>query len=233
MSVTSFDCFLSIVAFDQSLASVKKNVAALVVSLSDIENQELQAKASIVQLHNDLRDRKKSAAALELELTVKQQEIAKKRSQSEMINQAREYASLEGEIARKQQEAEQLEEQIFSVWQSIEENEQSIESREQALKDIVSALVVRGTKIREQIRQGEAALERAQAERSEKFSCMTNELLQLYELRRSQNIAPVAVAVENGTCSWCGNVVPSGDLGALKRHVVLPCQGCRRLLYIQ
>jgi predicted nucleic acid-binding Zn-ribbon protein len=232
MGENPYDRFIQLVDFDLHYAQSEKKFQAQAHWCLELENQKVAAQAEVATARDSVHQEKKQAALLELEITGHAQEIRKKQAHLDTVRDAREYAALEHEIAGLQKKIAVLETAFFEIWDRISAREEALKILQDTLAGRLDALTQQQDGCIQEQKKLEQELAQLAQDRVTLKKNVTPEILALYESRRAQGDEAAAEAL-NGSCNACGSTLPSGDFGAIKRHVVMPCQRCRRLLFVR
>ncbi len=229
MEVTPYHRFVALVKFDQLVLSHQKKVqaindrlAAVMHDLNAIQHEQEQG-ATLV------RELRKKRDAFELESKTLGQELVQKQKKLENTSDIKAYTALEHEIATLESRKTLLEEAIFAVWQELEDQEKIV--AELGVKNIslIAACNERRATILQELPVAETEVRALEPHREEKLQNIPPDWLRVYEAMRQQYTNPV-VSIKDNACGGCGFPIPSGDRSAVFRHVIVPCQQCRRLL---
>lgn len=227
---TPYHRFIALVIFDQQVLAnekkiqqTKQRLAAADEAISLLQKERENALTLV-------RDLKKKRDALELEGKMFDEELAQKRRTMDGTPNIKLFIALEQEIKTLEPKKSAHDEEVFVLWEQVDEGEKKLKTIEADVQTkLVSAEAFKKEALNDlTIQQQELA--EIKTHRDQKIVDIPPEWLSLYEAMRVQSPNPV-VPLEGNNCGGCGFSIPSGDRGAVHRHVLTPCQQCRRLLY--
>lgn len=222
--------FVSLARFDQAIHD-KQIMLKKISHEVDIRTQELQKieehTKNIQQNYHDIR---KLIDEKELELRILKDQEKEIKRKLDTVASVKEYNSLTHELEEIIKKQETLEDSVIELLNTADESHitsiQVVESAKKAEKEFNSFLA--------DVRQKKDLLmqeiEHLTVERKNIRILMNAELLEKYEQMREKVVNPAAVVVDN-TCSACGYYVSTQDLAAIRRHKIIECKDCYRLLY--
>lgn len=225
-----FTAFIDLVVYDASIRALKKNreqadqsIQSLDLEYKNIEQERIKAKEHVLALHREVDMLERELREFDEVLPVKRQRLA-------LANTPKEYFSLQQEIEAHENIKRERDNELLALWDSFEQERQQYGESE---KKIIARKLELEKMVKE-LRQRLVMLDREIAlkaqKRIEKEELVPAEWIERYQamLKRTEN--PV-VPVESDSCSACFYPISSNDLTALKRHKLLDCKGCYRILY--
>lgn len=232
MAENPFYAFIHLVELDQAIDQriIKREKLQITI---DQAKQRLQEQEDHSQfLRTKLHELRKSISAVELEHKALQQQEKQKRAKLDAVNTAKEYTALEHELQVLIQQSHEKEESIFALWAEFEKHETAVTHQEKEIKELQK-------KIAEEIENIESArkhlsqeIEELTLNRSKYLHTAPEEFVAKYESMRESLKNPI-VPVHENNCSACATQIMNADLMQLRRHVIVPCKTCYRLLYMK
>lgn len=229
MEMTPYHRFVSLTQFDQLVLMRRKEVSDISERMEAIKREIDEIHRKNEEMLSSVRELRKKRDALELEAKSVELDIQKKQKKMETSSDAKAYTAFEHEIAVLKTQKSELEESVFLVWQELEDQEKSVADFEAAKTQRVEACQARLDVTRSEFEIAQAGVKELELERQEKLNGVPAEWLVTYESMLQKYANPV-VSVQDNSCTGCGFPVPSGDRSTIFRHVIVPCQQCRRLL---
>lgn len=232
MDVTPYHRFVGLVQFDQLVLAHQKEVRAIVDRLAGVERdcaaiRDEQERESLLA-----RELNKKRDSFELESKTVNQDLAQKRKKLENTADLKIYTALEHEIALLESRRLELEDAILVVWQQLEDQEKIVVQLAAASISRLAECADRRRVVAKELESAEMALTALVARRDSYLVGLPAEWLVTYDTMRKQYANPV-VPIQDNACGGCGFPIPSGDRSSVFRHVLVPCQQCRRLLFDQ
>ena len=229
MDVTPYHRFVALVQFDQlvllhqkKVRAINDRLAAVMHDVDAIQHEQEQGAASV-------RELRKKRDMLELESKTLGQDLAQKQKKLENTSDIKAYTALELEIKMLESRKTVLEEDIFAVWQELDDHEKMV--AELGVNNVLRLAACNELRVAilQELPVAEAEVRALEPHREEKLQNIPPDWLRVYEAMRAQYANPV-VAIQDNACGGCGFPIPSGDRSAVFRHAIVPCQQCRRLL---
>lgn len=227
-----YEAFVDLSQLDQRLLSLQRSLDALLLQAEELKAEHNSQTRCLHEKQNALAEVQKILTGHELQLKLTLSSIMKKQKQIESSASSREYQSLFQEISELEKKKSELEEKILEQWQLIEE-----------LQVAYAALVIKTEQhtIRIAIDQQKKAAEIATIKNQ--VIDLTNEAVNLQKdlnplilasyLKMKERVPNPGVEVIDGRCSGCYYPIPSQDLADLRKHKILACKDCYRLLYMR
>jgi predicted nucleic acid-binding Zn-ribbon protein len=225
-----FTAFIDLVTYDASVRALRKNREQAELDLQNLnsldknlEQERIKAKERLISLRRDVD-------VLERELHELDEGLSEKQRRLSLVNTPKEYFSLQQEIEALEKTKQEADDTLLALWNTLEQEQhryQLLEKKvigqrqqlEHSIKEQEKRIAFLDEEITSKLHKRAGKEKMVPAEWLEKYNTM---------LKRVEN--PV-VAVENASCSACFYPISSQDLAALKRHKLLECKGCYRMLY--
>ena len=232
MTENPFYAFVHLVELDQSIDQRIIKREKLQTTIEQVQERFRQQQQATEASRQKIHDLRKQLHQAELEHKTVQQQEKNKRSKLDAVNTAKEYAALEHELQLILKDAQTKEEAIFVLWSAFEVQEQKLKQEEQHLlklqeadQEEIAGIEHERLKIAQEI----AELEQ---DRKKYLHAAPEEFVARYMAMRGSLKNPVVPVVEN-VCSACSTQLMNTDLLQLRRHVIVPCKACYRLLYMK
>lgn len=230
MELTPYHRFVLLVQFDQRVFWYQKKIQSVRDHLKDIDGECAVIQNEQAQLEARLYDLRKQRDGLELESKTVSYDISQKRKKMENTADIKTYTALELEIKILESRLAELEEVIFGIWQQIEDQEKAVADCAVTASEQLARCAERRVIVEKELQNLEFELKNIENQRSSYLVGVPIEWLDTYEAMREQYANPV-VAMQDNACGGCGFPIPSGDRSAVFRHMLIPCQQCRRLIF--
>lgn len=222
--------FIAFVEFDRSLTLMRVRLAQEQETLARTVKQYQALEQNLLSEKAKVHDLKKAVDRLELELKDLRHKEKAKKAQLDTVSSAREYQSLEHELATLAQASTKIDDELFEIWQQHELAQEHLVVIQKDLEQALAEQAAQREKHERSIHEIQEQIAQAQAERADRLTLVPEDWRVQYESMRARVDNPV-VPVENGLCTGCFFQVSGPDLLALRRHKLLTCKDCFRILY--
>lgn len=230
MEKVSFDLFIELITFDQSLYQIEKEVRNLQAEI-ELLDQNLH------DLHKNLSQEKDRVGQLRKDVDLKEREMQdldqqekRVRERLSSVSNEREYQAIKDEINRLKKKQHDYEMILMNSWTSFESaqkefkaHEAELEEKKQATQESLESKAAR-------LLQAQQRLEVSRQERAVREKEIPSEWLEKYGRMRNSVTNPV-VLLEKGSCSACFYKIPAQDALLVARSELIQCKGCYRFLY--
>lgn len=230
MDLTPYHRFVLLVQFDQLVLSHQKKVRSIIDRRAAVERDCIAIRDEQARAEAVAHELRKQRDALELESKSVNQDLAQKRKKLENTADIKIYTALETEIRLLESRKLELEETVFTVWQQLEDQEKAVAELAAAAVAQLAECQARLADITKELEAAESDLTSLESHRANYLVDVPAEWFATYNVMRAQYANPVVPILENA-CGGCGFPIPSGDRSTVFRHVLIPCQQCRRLLF--
>jgi predicted nucleic acid-binding Zn-ribbon protein len=204
----------------EEIAAVDKRVAA--------ESARLESARQ--ELKHIEADRKK----LEIEAETKRGQIAKYRTQLNLIKSNTEYQALLKEIARTEEEVRKIEDDELEFMARLDQLQPQVKQEQVTLQEVTAKGAAEKSDLQRRVKNIEAELTQLRAERGTLVASIDSDALARYErLMRSKGDIAI-VPVLHGNCGGCHLHLPPQVVHDAKNGGELTsCSYCGRILYWQ
>ena len=231
MSRDPFAAFVDLINFDQKVYAAKKELKGLQAEVDKIEQEKRQIDSSIDDLQSRYKSSRMLVDAKELEMKSLDELEKDKKRKIETITSSKEYNSLMAEISRIKQKQHDLEPDLLSVCQDLENTKKNVEAAQQTADSKKNELVQAAQAKQQLIATLQAGIAQLEDERKSYLTDIPDEWLEKYSAMRERVSDPV-VPVDRGSCSACFHSIAERDMILLRKHALVQCRGCYRFLYI-
>lgn len=101
------------------------------------------------------------------------------------------------------------------------------------LKELKKAILIKQKRAKEEHQSLQTEFKQVADSRPAVAEGVEPELITSYTVaRKSTNGTGMALVLDSGTCSACGNPVPARNTGLIREGKVVNCESCRRILFI-
>lgn len=232
VSENPFYAFVNLVELDQAIDQRVIKREKLQITIGQAEQRLKEQEAALQFLRTKLHELRKSISAVELEHKALQQQEKQKRTKLDAVNTAKEYAALEQELQVIMQQAQEKEDAIFALWADFEKHEAAVTHQEKEIKELQKKIAEEIANIESERKKLSQEIEELTLNRSKYLHTAPEEFVAKYESMRESIKNPIVPVYENN-CSACATQIMHADLMQLRRHVIVPCKTCYRLLYMK
>ncbi len=232
MSEFPFQKFIKLVEFDQGIRLLDQQKATVQSEIADHEShlKKLSDELDVAKRHQD---------AMQREVTRYEQEmadlVAKQREKEQLLDRttnARESRSVYQEIETVKVKQFQLEEQVLSAWNKLENSQRDYQQLKQKIDEKITAEQSALDQAQQKLQTLISTIEQDLKKSTEMQEGIPVEWLEKYEIMRRTVSNPV-VPVKNNSCSACFYPIIAQDLARLRHHALLQCKDCYRFLYME
>lgn len=230
MNSTPFHKFIDLVHFDQNIITLSKkrdSANNLLQKLSEQKNAEKHKLDTVKQIFHDFL---KKRDATELEIASLGHLKVKTEKRLASVANPREYASLQIELETCLTHMDEQEAVLVGLWDAIEQAEENVQQAEKKCASSVKNIEQQIETAQVEYNSCEQELALLSGQRDDKCADIPAEWLSNYRAMQERVPNPV-VPVKDAFCTGCFNKVPMSMLDKLRRHVLVACQNCHRILY--
>lgn len=223
--------FINLTRFDARAVALHGQVDETYEALEKIEHECIAINEKLDTQRNDLHTKQKQKSAFDLELTSAEDQIKIKQRKLDSLSNPKEYFSLTSELEQLKSKKDQLEDQIFSLLNQIEEAQKTYQNEQRNNEALLADLDVRKRAHEMNLKRDRDELQSMEEVRSSLIVGIPEEWLERYEMMR-RDINDAAVPVEFDSCSACFHALVGRDLLLMRKRALLQCKQCNRFLYI-
>lgn len=231
MQKDPFSLFIDLVNVDRTIFELTQAKQEAEHEIGILQEQEKKLNADVAHAKEQAHDAKKKVMAVELAIKELDADELKKKSQFERVSGQKEYYAVQAELEQLNTKRLQLEDDLMTAWHTAESAERDyLKNQTRASEHLHKLAEAIGAKEQEK-KVTQARIDEHIAQRDDKERGVPEDWLATYVSMRSQVADPV-VPDENGMCSVCMYPITGADMAALRRHTLVQCKGCFRLLYL-
>jgi len=232
MEKGSFELFIDLITFDQSLCKTEKtidNLRSEIEYLNDIL-QTLLSDVAVKKEHVHTLRKMVDAKELEMKSLDEQEKVVRVKLSS--VSNEKEYQALKNEANSLKKQQHDYEETLIEVWNTFETAQKEFEKKDQEITTKKDEVEKQLQEKQKEMEISQKSLDGSMQERSAKEKNVPEEWLEKYGRMRNSVTNPV-VAVLGGSCGVCFYKIPDQDALLIKRQKLIQCKGCYRFLYGQ
>lgn len=226
-----FSLFINFIIRDAAWREAQKELEAQERRVELLYEEQRDKEAALIVFKENVQALFKRMHTYELEARTLRERMAEARRKLEFVESPREYTALHKELDELAVREKDTEELLFTTWQEHEVQQTQYTEKAQAhelwLKEH-KQLLNNAQQLKDSLVEKVTCLER---ERAELEKCVSPDFLTpYYEMKRS--VVDPVVPVINNYCSSCRCMVAQQDLSIMRRHILVQCKECYRLLYL-
>ena len=231
MGETPFQTFIGLVALDQSINVLNKELASFDVQKNQIAKQTDQLAIELEAIKQRVHEMQKNVDVQELEMKTLDDQEKSKKHRLENLSSHKDYQSLKSEIdfLKKQQHA--LEDTLIQAWHALETAKKEYAQKQHEYDEKIKSFDVQLKNIEEKKKAQQLEYEAHVAQREPVQAKVPQEWMDKNVAMRTRVVDPV-VPVTQGICSACYYQVSEQDMIALNHRRIVQCKDCFRLLYL-
>lgn len=222
--------FIDYVNLDAQLTSARKALENNTLSLDHLQLEHDERKVIFERLRTQVHDLRKQIDEKELELKMLRDRERTKKDQLESVSSPKEYMSLNNELANLERAKSVHEDAIIELWQQRENAEAELTEQQKLYEQYLNDVAKRKDELHSERLQLEVQRDTVMQRLEIVAKQVYPPLFEQYTNMKATVPNP-AVPVIDGACSACFYVVTANDLNAIKRHKLVQCKECYRLLF--
>lgn len=230
MNSDPFYTFLALVDQDAHVRATSKKIAQLSQKKQSLDDTLHKIQHDFADARANAHDAKKRLDAQELEIKILNDRQRALHSKRDAASSPKEYFSLETELKNIAAEIDIQESRLFALFTQYE-------ALEKKLGEIDYQLVTSRAKIMQDVADIEQQIHMLQ-EQLQQYSDtyeslkvgVNPEMLEKF-LVMKQSVENPVMPVEKNACSACFNTLTSQELISIRKHALISCKNCFRLLY--
>ena len=226
-----FLSFIDLVKLDDHITELIAQGDQIQGALHKLEQDYITQEHHLENLRIASIKCKKEIDASEAEITFLRDKERLKKISLEKVTNPREYLSLNTQLEEITQKINASEDNILVLLQVCEQTELEFNTNKKQFEYIHATYIATSQHKKEKYSHILKEIEDAMMQRASLQACVQSELLEKYNTMKLKVNNPV-VPLLHDSCSACFYKVSLNDIAALKRHKLLQCKDCFRLLYI-
>ncbi len=230
MSTDPFYSFLALVTQDAHLVATRKKISQLLQKKEALTYNLKKLKQDLADAQVKAHSAKKSLDGQELEIKVLKDRQRSLKNKLDSSSSPKEYFSLETELKTIALDIDMQENRLFELFENVETLEKNMGEVDFQVVTASAQIAQEIADIDQQIQQ----LQQLEHEYSQSYQALqpqvNPEMLQKF-LSMKESLENPVVTVEKNACSACGHTINVQDLVGIRKHKLVACQNCFRLLY--
>jgi predicted nucleic acid-binding Zn-ribbon protein len=225
-----FLAFIRLVEQDQKINHCTTKQQEYAREIDRLKRSIEEQQASVAAAQDKVQQLRKQLASHELTLKTVQNRERTTREKLDLVASAKEYSALEAELKLLQTQKVAEEEQVFLIWDMLEMAESKSVEREQEAKLHQATTEEKIVEMQKATQSYDQEILVLQADRVALLKAAPADFVAKYESMRATVANPV-VPLVGDHCSFCETPVTPATYNQLKRHILVACGECYRLLY--
>lgn len=222
--------FIDYVNLDGQLTSTRKAFENNTLTLDRLQLEHDERKIIFERLRTQVHDLRKQIDEKELELKILRDRERTKRDHLESVSSPKEYTSLNNELANLERTKREHEDAIIELWQQREQTEAALAEQQKLYEQYTNDVEQQKIKLASEHEQLKVQRDSLIHHLEETAKQVYPPLLEQY-ISMKGTVPNPAVPVIDGACSACFYVITANDLTAIKRHKLVQCKECYRILF--
>lgn len=230
MEINSFNSFIKFVKCDNDLyqleLKLKRNHNELTHILEEIERE----KQKVEELKKQMDEFQQKVRFFEIDSKTNRQRLDEVKVKIAETSNPKEYTAYQHEISELETLQEKCEDNLFQSWQSYDQAKEEYDKKNLQLESWLKSQ----EEIIEQKKQFNVNLEKETSDL--RSSCdnlknnVSSDLIENYYKMKESIFNPV-VPIRGMYCGACSFEISRKDFYQIKKHELVQCKGCYRLLY--
>ncbi len=230
MNSDPYILFIALVEHDAALVNIRKKILQLQhEKKDDLENLATQ-ETIFKHAQTDAHSAKKILDGQELDIKVLKNRQRSLKNKIEAASSSKEYFLLEQELKTIAEDLDRQENKLFTLFEDYEQLEKKVAEIDFNIvilrKNTADSLTIIDQKITDLVAQ-----ETEHVDTCNKLMHQVNPEMVEKFFSMKQNISNPVVLLDKNACSACYNTVAMQDLVDIRKHKLVPCRNCYRLLY--
>lgn len=226
-----FFAFVDFVESDRSTDILVQKKELLMREIEHLQGHIKEEEAKVGFLRKTVHELKKEVDVQDLEVRALRTQEQEKKVKLALVTVPREYLSLQHELELLAQKIDDYEDRLISRWQELEDRQQVLQQETERLNQEQQRVARVMTEKQQVLAVMNSDIEHFIQERKSKEHFVVPEWRETYYAMKERVPNP-AVPVAENACSACFYHIPPNDLALLRRHKILQCKDCYRLLYL-
>jgi len=238
----TLEALLNLQSVERQIVEVRRELEAKREAVAAHRRRIEDLQADLQTLNEAHKARQKEAAAVELELKAREEEVAKLRASLRTAKTNKDYAAILTRINTLKADNSKFEEEGLRLIQAAEDVQEQAKAVERQIAEAKEALAEVERNSAEEVARLESALAALQQKRDEAARGVPAEALSVFEriARKRDGDAMARIIVVGDkppyqyVCSGCNMSIRAEHANALRtRDEIRLCDCCRRILYLE
>jgi predicted nucleic acid-binding Zn-ribbon protein len=231
-AINPFEALVLLATLDKKLIDSQRSIDLLTKKSEEIEATLNTHARDLQEKEKALNHIKKELNTAETELKSVLNSLIKKKNQLDISSSSKEYQSLYQDISDLEPKKNVLEERVLSLMDSNEETQAAYAAALVIYEKNTVSIAQEKQKVLDEIASLQNQIVTFSKEAPDLYQQLNPMVLASY-LKMKENAANPAVEVIEARCTGCYYPVSSQDLAELRKHKILACKDCYRLLYMR
>ncbi len=232
--LSDLELLLKLQVIDYDLGELERSKEYIPDMIENLKKELSAADKKYKESETDLTESKVTLKNLELEVSAKQEELKKFKSQMMSIKTNKEYDALISQIDAVKEKISTKESLILELIEKVEELEGSIGDYKNKALELKSQNENQLTILQEKMDSVGSKMENIASQRNGIIADVPKRTMSVYERVRKNRGGDVVISVKKRACGACYKALPPHRIQEIKRgDQIITCDNCGRMLIWQ